>query len=301
MDGKTARLPLLALCLTASLFGAPARAWGPVGHEVVATNGAQLAPGSKKFWKSYVEPIRALTNVPDNTWKAGPHEAEERINHRLQIDAYFANPADFDRIPHAYSEMLADYGESTVLLYGTAPWRIQQFYDQAVAALRAGDYVRGIQYAGTLSHYVGDIAQPMHVALNYSGDLSGQSGLHGWFESSVVNRYDRASLDAAVLAKATKLLKDKAFLANFNGSLVDAVFAEVDRSHAWLATVLQIDKTYGRNATAVAKYRTLIEDRLADGAATYALVLKRLWLDSGKPSPASTGPIPIPAWPSSQF
>jgi DNA-directed RNA polymerase specialized sigma24 family protein len=38
-----------------------------------------------------------------------------------------------------------------------------------------------------MGHYVADLAQPLHVTENHDGQLTGQKGLHHWFEENVVD------------------------------------------------------------------------------------------------------------------
>lgn len=36
--------------------------------------------------------------------------------------------------------------------------------------------------AGDLGHYLGDAQMPLHTSLNHNGQLTGQTGIHAFFE-----------------------------------------------------------------------------------------------------------------------
>ena len=111
-------------------------AWGHRGHQVLASVGAQLVDSSSEFWVTNAKQVGTLSTVPDEFWKNGTSADEEKPTHWFQIDAYFSSPTDFDQFPHVYNEAVKRFQEDTVTTNGTAPWRVQQFYDLAVAALK---------------------------------------------------------------------------------------------------------------------------------------------------------------------
>ena len=49
-------------------------------------------------------------------------------------------------------------------------------------------------YAADLGHYIGDLHVPLHTTMNYDGQLTGQNGLHGLWESFIpelkLNQYE---------------------------------------------------------------------------------------------------------------
>lgn len=68
-----------------------------------------------------------------------------------------------------------------VIGHGTAPWRARSLYIQAVAAMQQKDFKKALLLLGTMGHYVGDMSQPFHAALNFDGDYpvaDKQAGVH---------------------------------------------------------------------------------------------------------------------------
>lgn len=276
----------LGTLLLAAAFAAPqsAFAWGARGHDMIGELGAQLATQGQAFWSRASDAMGVMANVPDNTWKSGASKASESTTHWFEPDQYYSDQGRFGEIPHSYSEIIRRFTEPTVRKNGTAPWRIQQLYDLAVAALRARDPQLAVQMAGTMAHYVGDLAQPLHVTKNYDGQLSGNQGLHSYFESQIVSKADLTKLQADVIAAARLLLADPRFVAEAGALPREAAFSQVWRSFPHVATVLRNDDQLGRGATGTQAQLTLVVERMADGAATLAVILGRLWDDAGRPA-----------------
>lgn len=299
---KAATLGSVTLLLAGALtLPRPAHAWGARGHELVATIGAKLATRGQAFWSANQAAMGTLTNVPDNTWKTGSSAATERLIHWFEPDHYVDDPARFGEIPHAYSAATRKYGEPVVRQNGTAPWRIQQLYDLAVGALKANQAVQALQMAGTMSHYVGDLSQPLHVTKNYDGQETGDPGIHSYFESTNIAKADQAQLVADVTAAAQRLLADPRFVAAVSVQPLEAGFSEVWRSYPFAATVIRNDQQLGRTAAGARAQLALAVDRLADGAATLAVILGRLWTEAGNPAAAVTASVPTPAWVAPQY
>lgn len=162
---------------------------------------------------------------PDTDWKHGPKgfALNEDALHFFHLDAFdlrFAQNASHktDALPMGeYSdaqsrllEMISSPEQSSYIAKnnpsmrdragrpatvaeladnGSAPWRVLQLARIGADALRAGDLRKGMVALGALSHYVGDIAQPFHVAADFDG-YSAQSparGVHSVFESGMLS------------------------------------------------------------------------------------------------------------------
>ncbi len=44
-------------------------------------------------------------------------------------------------------------------------------------------------FAADLGHYVADAHMPLHITKNYNGQLTGQTGIHSRYESTMINKY----------------------------------------------------------------------------------------------------------------
>jgi hypothetical protein len=137
------------------------------------------------------------------------------------------------------------------------------------------------------------------VTENFNGQFSGNSGIHSYFETTVLT--DEFAIRADVQKRAQILLRDPNFLNQFNRPLMDVLLLEIERSITYKDQILKIDKELGRGPQGAAAQLELAKDRLADGAATLAMVLNQLWKDTHLTANATPVPIQDPAWVSPDF
>lgn len=286
----------LCLGLVLLLSGSTTFAWGARGHALVADLGARLTKDGNAFWVANADNMANLSIVPDAIWKLPPTAAAEQPNHWLHIDFFYKNSKQFENFPASYKAAVAQWGQEAVIREGTGLWRIRQLYKLAVDAFRAKNYVLGLQMAGVMSHYIGDFAQPLHVTVNYDGQLTGNPGIHAFFESTNLNNTDLAALRADVGKQALSLLQNNEFQKDFKNTFHLAIMREVKRSQALKDTVINTDLSQGRTGEGAAVQLDIARTRLADGAATLAVILSKLWMEAGNPKISSTLQVGPPAF-----
>lgn len=288
---------VLAMSTTAS----QAFAWGASGHQLIAHVGGNTTTHGQEFWQSNLEPLRLLSLVPDRLWKDPATKNLEASNHWFQADYYYKADqyANISLFPSSYDQAVSQYTEPVVIKNGTAPWRIRQLYQLAVNAFRIKNYSLALQYVGTMSHYIGDLSQPLHVTENYDGEETHNEGIHMFFETENIG--DEQPLRSKVEMRTQKLLNDPEFLSQFNGSLMDILLNEVKRSIAFKDVILATDTKYGRTIKGEDLQFEIAMDRIADGAATFSLILNRLWIDAGIDLKASPMTIKDPKWIKNDF
>lgn len=88
-----------------------------------------------------------------------------------------------------------------VASHGTTPWRIAQLWQLGVDELKKGNWRLAMLYLGAMGHYVGDMSQPFHGALDYDGK-AGEGHAHG-----IHAAYETKMLE--ILAKAKGAVWDK--------------------------------------------------------------------------------------------
>ncbi|PPK86689.1 hypothetical protein CLV84_3625 [Neolewinella xylanilytica] len=67
--------------------------------------------------------------------------------------------------------------------HGILPYHLAAYHRQLTRAFIAGDGGRILQLAAEMGHYVGDAHVPLHTTENYNGQLTGQTGIHAFWES----------------------------------------------------------------------------------------------------------------------
>ncbi len=78
--------------------------------------------------------------------------------------------------------------------HGILPYHLVRAYWSLVRAFELGDEKRILKQAADLGHYIADAHVPLHTTENYDGQLTGQEGIHAFWESRLPelfsDRYD---------------------------------------------------------------------------------------------------------------
>lgn len=198
-------------------------AWGQAGHRFITQAAIQELPAPLK---TYFQSCQAQLVTQAAVEPAGTHF--------INIDYYPEFQAH--TFPRNLSDLLAKYGTTVVNQNGTAPWTAVSYYtslrSQFAAARTAADWsALLLNTAAPLAHYLEDLHNPMHLALNYDGQLTGQSGLHSRYESTLIQQRLSAGLQLATN------VTDCTYIA----SLQDAIFDDIDLIYPNNATILAAD------------------------------------------------------------
>jgi len=82
--------------------------------------------------------------------------------------------------------------------YGDAPDRIGELYPQAVGELRRGDRIAASRTVGLLSHYLSDVANPLHT-----DQTPAEKDMHSRYEDAVDDQLESPADGAAILSART--------------------------------------------------------------------------------------------------
>lgn len=110
-------------------------------------------------------------------------DSTEAPRHFLDADHYGKNP--FSKIPQHWEDAVHKYSADTLDKYGTVPWAITYNYYKLVKAFKAHDTTNILEASANLGHYVADAHVPLHLTLNYNGQLTHQTGIHVLWESRI--------------------------------------------------------------------------------------------------------------------
>ena len=276
---RTKAVAVLALLFTLTR-PAPAAAWGLEVHKFITARAIALLPAEiRPFFEKYATTVVEHSIDPD-LWRTAGF-VEEPPRHFLDMDSY--GPYPFKDLPHDYDAAVKRYGLEFVTKNGTVPWRTEEMYKQLVEAFtQMSPYSReNIKFfAAAVSHYTADAHVPLHAALNYDGQLTGQWGIHSRFESDLFARYQpRLQLTPKVPAK----------VANVRELIFDSLV--VSFSH--VQAVLDADKAAvagkdvyddGYYDAFFAKVKPIVEQRLADSIGDVVGVITAAWIEAGRPA-----------------
>lgn len=281
------RCLLLLSILVLSAAPRPAAAWGFEVHKEIMARAIPLLPVEiRPFFERYKTTIIEHAVDPD-LWRTVGWEAEPP-RHFLDMDAY--GPFPFAKLPRSYDDAVARYGREFVEKNGLLPWRAAEIYDKLVEAFRQqAPYSRdNIKlFSSVLTHYESDAHVPLHAAMNYDGQLTGQRGVHARFETELFDRY-RSSL-AIKPAPVGPV-----------GSVRDFVFETLTHSFSLVQPILEADKA----AAAGREYyddqyftmffnrvRPILERRMSESISHAASLITAAWIEAGRPAlPAQEAP-----------
>lgn len=154
-------------------------AWGFWAHRRINEMACYLLPEAMfGFYKANIGYITEHATDPDLRRYRDPAEAPR---HFIDLDRYGEHP--IDSLPHQRKDAAAKYSEDTLMAHGTVPYTIAEFYHKLIYAFRDRDRGRILHYSAMLGHYIGDAHVPLHCTRNYNGQLTGQHGIHGFWES----------------------------------------------------------------------------------------------------------------------
>jgi hypothetical protein len=164
--------------------------WGFFAHKRINRLAVFTLPKDLiSFYKSNINYITDHAVDPDKRRYADSLEAPR---HYLDADHY--GKAPFDSIPKKWNDAVKKYTEDTLKAYGIVPWHIERVYYRLVKAFKERDSVQILRHSADIGHYIADAHVPLHTTENYNGQLTGQTGIHGFWESRLpelfADRYD---------------------------------------------------------------------------------------------------------------
>lgn len=323
------KLFLITICVLTSPF---AHAWGERGHDLITRVAVQQLGLKSGFGKQFTEPFEQrdhmlshISNSPDFHWRADyMSDIDRRLNsptHWVSMETYLLDIEA--KLPFGSYQDFASKAKSKGIdepeWVGTAPWRILQFYNLMVKSLKEVKKAntreeritatnQALLYAGLMSHFVGDVANPHHTTTNHNGQLTGNTGLHAYFEGDVVRAFslslsqeigeqantplaEQLGLESKEKGKSDAILNDPTLLIS---ALIENSFANVDRLTELDNSVSLIEKSADDETDALRKtpesvaphYKSFAVERMALGAAVLAKLWTMAWLAADQPDMA---------------
>ncbi len=170
------KLSLKVILMVAVVLGS---GWGFFAHEKINRLAVfTLPPEMIGFYKKNIRYISEASTNPDRRRYA---VAEEAPRHFIDMDDY-GDSAEM-QLPKYWKQAVEKYGEDTLKAHGIVPWHIVKMFNQLKEAFLLNDPSKILRISAELGHYVGDANVPLHTTSNYNGQLTGQNGIHAFWES----------------------------------------------------------------------------------------------------------------------
>ncbi|HTJ51539.1 MAG TPA: zinc dependent phospholipase C family protein [Cyclobacteriaceae bacterium] len=153
--------------------------WGFFAHHRINRLAVfTLPPEMIGFYKANIEYITEAAVNPDRRRFSVP---EEGPRHYIDID-HFGDSALYT-MPRFWKEAVNCYSEDTLKTYGILPWHIYTMYFRLKDAFMVKDPDAILKISAELGHYLADAHVPLHTTENHNGQLTGQEGIHAFWES----------------------------------------------------------------------------------------------------------------------
>lgn len=153
--------------------------WGFFAHQKINRLAVFILPPEMiGFYKKNIQYLTEASVNPDRRRYA---VADEAAKHYIDLDDYGDSAAY--KLPRYWNDAVKKYGEDTLQARGIVPWQINRMYFQLKDAFLLKDPQRILKASAELGHYVADANVPLHTTRNYDGQLTGQMGIHAFWES----------------------------------------------------------------------------------------------------------------------
>lgn len=176
LSAMTRSALLFLLLLSSLLLGS----WGFYGHKSINRLAVYTLPTEMMgFYKLHADYLSEHSVDPD---KRRYSVKEEAPRHYLDAD-YYEGAVPLDTIPHFWKDAVEKYTEDTLNAYGIGPWHLEKLLWRLQEAFTKKDRDAILKQSAEIGHYAADLCVPLHSSLNYNGQLTGQKGIHGFWES----------------------------------------------------------------------------------------------------------------------
>ncbi len=159
----------------------PAFCWGFFAHQKINYYAVFLLPPEMmSLYKPNIDFISEHAIDPDKRRYAIP---EEGPRHYIDIDNYGKYP--YDSLPRRWSDAVAKFTEDTLNANGIVPWWVQTMLFKLTTAFKEKNQAKILKLSAEIGHYIADAHVPLHASSNHNGQITGQKGIHGFWESRV--------------------------------------------------------------------------------------------------------------------
>ncbi|MFZ0887194.1 MAG: hypothetical protein WA005_01960 [Candidatus Binataceae bacterium] len=178
------------------LIATSAEAWDSGTHRLITRLAIGALPPSPlaALMARNSRRLQKYAVIPDTRLKELYGDAERR-RHFIDLE-YFGNDPLSAISPDLHATE-RNFGVAVLIRAGILPWTIDQVSTELAAAWDAGNCVKMLILSGYLSHYVGDLSQPLHTTVNFDGLVPADRGVHARFERAV----DHSTGDLADLSR----------------------------------------------------------------------------------------------------
>ncbi len=155
--------------------------WGFYAHKKINYYAVFLLPPEMiAFYKQNIDFLSEHAVDPDKRRYA---VKEEGARHYIDIDHYGTYP--FNELPHNWDSAVTKFSIETIQQNGIVPWWLQTMAYRLTEAFKQKNASGILKLSAEIGHYLADAHVPLHASSNHNGQLTGQRGIHGFWESRI--------------------------------------------------------------------------------------------------------------------
>jgi hypothetical protein len=161
--------------------------WGTWGHQHINHAAVFALPeGMRSFFYNHIDFITEESVIPD-VRKYTISDKAEFARHYIDMESFQTGAAD--TLPQTMKSATARYDAKFLDKNGILPWYMMEMMQKLTKAFQDKKKAEILFLAADLGHYLGDASMPLHTSLNHDGQLSGQKGIHAFFESQLPEQF----------------------------------------------------------------------------------------------------------------
>jgi hypothetical protein len=148
-----------------------------------------------------------LLPVPSSQWKDSLEDFSARLAlvRKHYLRQYYEDEATIscDSFRLLFPDMPCDTTVPILIKnvfaeHGIVPYHLQAMQRRLTDAFRDSDHERVLRVSAELGHYIADACVPLHTTSNYNGQLTGQDGIHAFWESRIPELFAIEEFDMLV-------------------------------------------------------------------------------------------------------
>jgi hypothetical protein len=161
--------------------------WGFWAHQRINRSAVFSLPEEmRRFYYNHIDFLSEEAVMPDVRIHAINDKAEAN---RHYIDMEYLRKSPAETITPVWKEAREKYTDSLLQASGILPWYIDSMMTKLTKAFQDRDKAYILFLSGDLAHYIGDAHVPLHTTANHNGQLTGQRGIHSFWESFLTERF----------------------------------------------------------------------------------------------------------------
>jgi len=121
-----------------------------------------------------------------------------QLRHEIQIRTFELLEEKYINLPTNWvskdSNLTLYYSEG-FSEFGILPYHLSLYQNRLTKAFKNNDWPLVLRLSTEMGHYISDGHVPLHTTLNYNGQLTGQDGIHAFWESRIPELFAEAEYD----------------------------------------------------------------------------------------------------------